>query len=136
MAGFPVGHVRVVAVAVDEDDAFVVLDAGPAEYRYLYGGTATRESGRWQGGIDGNGGAAGWTLTDQGRELGVVAIWDEAPPGADAVRVRWRGEAREVAVRDGVYLSAWWREPCPEGDDLPAVTAVLVDGRWVAVPGA
>ena len=36
MSGFPPAYCRVVACAVDGDDAYVVLDAGPAQYAYLY----------------------------------------------------------------------------------------------------
>jgi len=135
MQGFPAAHCRVLAVAVDGDDAFVVLDTGPAQYRYLYGGTVKRIGGGWHPGIDGNGGAVGWTLTDDARELGVVAFWDEAPPGADAVRVAWGSEEREAPVRSGVYLVTWWRAPNPAGP-WPRVAAFRIGGRWVAAPDA
>lgn len=98
MQGFPAAHCRVLAVELDGKDGFVVLDTGPAEYRYLYGGTVERVEGGWTGGIDGNGGAAGWTLTDREREVGVVALWDEAPAGADAVRVTWRSARLRSAM--------------------------------------
>jgi hypothetical protein len=88
MEGFPPAHCRMVESAVDGDDAFVVLDTGPAGRPYLYAGTVHRDAAGWHGGIDGNGGAVGWTITDAERDLGVVAIWDEAPPGADAARIR------------------------------------------------
>jgi hypothetical protein len=132
MEGFPPAYVRIVAMAQDGDDAFVVLDTGPAAYRYLYAGTVHRDGGRWYGGIDGNA-VGGWTVTDQDAELGVVTLWDEAPPDADAVRVRWRGEEREVPVTHGVYLAVWWREPWPE-DSWPAVAAFRVGDQWVALP--
>jgi hypothetical protein len=130
MKGFPAAHCRVLAVTLDGEDGFVVLDTGPADYRYLYGGTVKRVDGGWRGGIDSNGGAVGWTVTDPERELGVVAAWDEAPRGADAVRVAWRAEEREAPVENGVYLATWWREPSPE-DEWPRVTAFRIDGRWV-----
>lgn len=135
MQGFPAAHCRVVAVSVDGDDGFVVLDTGPATYRYLYGGTVQRVAGGWRDAISSNGGAVGWTLTDEARDLGVVAIWDEAPPGADAVRAAWGAEEREAPVQDGVYLVTWWRVPYPEGP-LPRVTAFRIGGRWVAAAGA
>jgi hypothetical protein len=135
MQGFPPAHCRVLAVAVDGKDGFVVLDTGPAEYTYLYSGAVERVEGGWIGGSDGNGGGLRWTLTDAERELGVVALCDEAPPGVDAVRVTWRGERREAPVRNGVYLVVWWREPCPQGS-WPRVTELRVHGRWVAAPGA
>jgi hypothetical protein len=131
MEGFPAAHCRVLAVEVDGKDGFVVLDTGPAEYRYLYSGTVERVEGGWIGGIDSNGGGVRWTLTDGERDLGVVALSDEAPPGADAVRVTWRGHERQAPVRNGVYLVTWWREPYPEGA-WPQVTAFRIGGRWVA----
>ena len=56
MDGFPTEHCRVLAVDADGDDAFVVLDTGPTEYRYLYSGTVERVGDGWIGGIDSNGG--------------------------------------------------------------------------------
>jgi hypothetical protein len=133
MAGFPPAHVRVVAVAQDGDDAFVVLDTGTPGRPYLYGGTVHRVDGQWTGGIDGNGGAVGWTITDHDRELGVVTIWDEAPPGAVAARVQWRGIVQDVPVHAGGFLAAWWREPWPEAE-WPTLVAVHIAGQWVAPP--
>ena len=130
MLGFPPEHCRVLAVDVDGDDAFVVLDTGPSEYRYLYGGTVRRVGDGWSGGIDSNGGGVRWTRTDDVRDLGVVALADEAPPGSDAVRVSWRGRERESLVRNGVYLVTWWREPFPDGP-WPTVVAFRIAGRWV-----
>ena len=135
MEGFPTAHCRVLAVEVDGKDGFVLLDTGPSEYRYLYGGTVERLAGGWRGGIDSNGGGIGWTLTDDARDVGVVSARGEAPDGADAVRVEWRGESRESPVRNGVYLVTWWREPWPE-DDWPEVTAFRIDGDWVIVEPA
>ncbi len=130
MQGFPVAHCRVLAVDLSGEDGFAVLDTGPEDYRYLYAGTVKCVDGGWVGGSDGNGGTVGWTLTDREREVGVVALWDEAPPGADAVRVVWRGEVREAPVRDGVYLVTWWREPDPK-DARPRVASFRIGGRWV-----
>jgi hypothetical protein len=130
MQGFPPAHCRVLAVEVNGKDGFVLLDTGPAEYRYLYGGTVEQLPGGWCGGTDSNGGGVGWTLTDDAREVGVVAVCGESPHGADAVRVEWRGERREPLVRDGVYFVTWWREPSPEGD-WPQVTAFRIGGDWV-----
>ena len=136
MEGFPPAHCRVVASAVDGDDAFVVLDTGSAGRPYLYGGTVQRGASGWQGGIDGSGGAVGWTVTDTARELGVVALWDEAPSDADAVRVRWGRDERQVPVRHGVFLATWWRQPYPEGRPWPQVVAFRIGGHWVNVVGS
>ena len=130
MEGYPPGGCRVLAVAVDGKDGFVVLDTGPAGRRYLYGGTVERVEGGWRPGIDGNGGAVGWTHTGPEDDIGVVAVWDEAPAGADMVRVAWRGRVHEAPVTDGVFLLTWFREPCPEDRDWPTVIAFRVGGRW------
>jgi hypothetical protein len=130
MLGFPPEHCRVLAIDVDGDDAFFVLDTGPAEYRYLYSGTVRRVGDGWISSIDGNGGGVCWTRTDDARELGVVALSDEAPSDSDAVRVSWRGRERESLVRNGVYLVTWWQEPFPE-DSWPAVVAFRIADRWV-----
>jgi hypothetical protein len=133
MGGFPAAHCRVLAIAVHGDYAFAVLDTGPAEYRYLYTGTVERDDGGWHACFDGNGGGCGWTITDMESGLGVVACRDEAPAGADAVRVAWRSEEREVPVQNGVYLVTWWDEPCPDGP-FPEVVAFRVGGRWMPAP--
>jgi hypothetical protein len=130
MLGFPPEHCRVLAIDVDGNDAFVVLDTGPAEYRYLYCGTVRRTGDGWSGGTDSNGGGVCWTRTDDARDLGVIALSDEAPSDSDAVRVSWRGRERESLVRNGVYLVTWWRELFPEGA-WPAVVAFRIAGRWV-----
>ena len=129
MHGFPSAHCRVLAAAVDGDDGYVLLDTGPAEYRYLYGGTVKREDGGWPDGISGNGG--GWTRTDAERDLGVVALWVVGRAGAEAVRAAWAADEREAPVRDGVYLFTWWRVP-DAADAWPRGTAFRVGGRWVA----
>jgi hypothetical protein len=59
MQGFHPTHCRVIAADVDGDDGFVMLDTGPAEYRYLYSGTVRRVEGGWEGGADSNGGGVG-----------------------------------------------------------------------------
>ena len=105
MEGYPPGGCRVLAVAVDGKDGFVVLDTGPAGRRYLYGGTVERVEGGWRPGIDGNGGAVGWTHTGPEEDVGVVAVWDEAPAGADMVRVAWRGKVHEALDRAGIELN-------------------------------
>jgi hypothetical protein len=130
MLGFPPAHVRVVAVAQDGNDAFVVLDTGSPGTPYLYGGTVHRIAGKWEGGSDHNGGGVGWTVTDSDQELGVVTIWDEAPVGAEAARVRWRSVERAVPVNAGGFLAAWWREPYPE-DEWPTLVAFRVSGQWI-----
>jgi hypothetical protein len=130
MFGFPRAHVRVVALVQDSDHAFVVLDTGSPGAPYLYGGTVHRIAGRWQGGSDHNGGGVGWTVTESGQELGVVTIWDEAPAGAEAARVRWRSVERDVPVNAGGFLAAWWREPYPDDDEWPTLVAFRVSGQW------
>jgi hypothetical protein len=128
MEGFPDAHCRVVATLVSGDDAYVLLDTGEPGYPHLYGGCVARENGGWRDGTSSNG--PGWTRTGSpDDDLGTLVIWDEAPEGADHVRVSFRGETRVVPVTNGVYLAAWWRLPCPEGE-FPRVEAFRVRGRW------
>jgi hypothetical protein len=131
MAGFPPEHCRVLASVVHDDAAFVVLDTGPAEYRYLYGGTAERVDGGWTDGISSNGPSAGWTLIDRDDELGVAYTYNEAPEGADRVRVAFGTELQEAAVVNGIYLAAWWGV---RSDDArtPVTVAFRIAGEWVS----
>lgn len=129
--GFPAAHCRVVAALSAGDDAYVLLDTGPAGHPYLYGGCVHRRGGGWVDGTSGNG--PGWTLTDAEGELGTLAGWGEAPEGADRVRASFGGETREEPVSDGFYLVAWWRVPCPDYA-APRVEAFRIGGRWVPAP--
>ena len=67
--------------------------------------------------------------TDADDEVGVLSLWDVAPAGADAVRVRWVGDLREVPVRAGAFLTTWWRVPVPV-DSWPEVVAFRIGGEW------
>jgi len=134
MYGFPFEHCRVLASVVHDGAAFVVMDTGPAEYRYLYGGTAERVEGGWTDGTSSNGPSAGWTLTDRDDHSGVAYIYDEAPAGADRVRVAFGTELQEAAVVNGIFLVAWWRV---KSDDVrtPAAVAFRIAGEWVPRDG-
>jgi hypothetical protein len=132
MDGFPAAHCKVLAVDVDGQDGFVVLDTGPIQYRYLYSGTVKRTSDGWQSWSDSNGGGMRWSATDLEAEIGVVAVCDEAPPDANAARVEWRREVRETPKRNGVYLVTWFREPFPEAP-WPRVTAFHTSEGWRSV---
>ena len=133
MHGFPSAHCRVLAVEVDGNDGFVLLDTGPADYRYLYAGTVARMPGGWRGGTDSNGGGTRWTRTDDENEVGVVAVYGEAPAAAIEVRVEWRGETRQALVQNGVYVVTWWREPFPE-QSWPVVTDFRIGDVWTPPP--
>jgi hypothetical protein len=125
--GFPAAHCHVVASAVGDNDAYVLLDTGPAGHPCLYGVCVARAEGGWRAGTSGNG--AGWTRTDAARALGTATGWGQAPDGADRVRAALGGDAREAPVEHGVYLVAWWRVPA--GADLPRAVAFRVGGRWM-----
>jgi hypothetical protein len=128
LADFPPGAVRVVAVRAHEDDGYVLIDTRPDGPPYLYGVQCTREASGWVEGSSSNGG--GWRPSDPESELGTLVIWDDAPPGADRVRVAFGPEVHEEAVEHGVFLSAWWRVPCPEGT-WPRAIQFRVAGHWV-----
>ena len=127
MSEFPPEHCRVAASASEGGDAYMVLDANASGGGYLYGVNAHRRDGGWEAGNSGNG--PGWTLTDWERDLGTLALWGDAPDGADRVRVEWNGDTREAEVSGGVYLVAWWRVPWP--DAVPPRVAFRVRGEWV-----
>ncbi|HJR67692.1 MAG TPA: hypothetical protein VJ802_14770 [Gemmatimonadaceae bacterium] len=126
--GFPPGAVRVVATRAHGDDAYVLLDTRPAGPPYLYGVECMRDAGGWVEGSSSNGG--GWRVTDADAELGTLVAWDQAPAGADRVRVALGADVHEEPVEYGVFLSAWWRVPPPAGV-WPRAVAFRIAGRWV-----
>jgi hypothetical protein len=130
MSGFPAEHCRVLASETHGDAAFVVLDTGPAEYRYLYAGTARRVQDGWVDGTSSNGPSAGWTLTDWEADLGVAYLYDEAPAGADRVRVALGTDLQEAAVTHGIYLVTWWGVSNKDAR-TPATVAFRMGGTWV-----
>jgi hypothetical protein len=131
VAGFPAGAVRVVASRTHGDDAYVLLDTRPGGPPYLYGVHCGRGPAGWVEGSSNN--AGGWGVVDLDAGLGTLVLWDDAPPGADRVRVAYGADEREEAVERGGYLAAWWRVPCPE-EDWPRAIAFRVGGRWVPAP--
>ena len=130
MSGFPAEHCRVLVRATEGNAAFVVLDTGPAEYRYLYGGTAERVAGGWTDGTSSNGLSAGWKLTDREGDRGVAYIYDEAPSGADRARAALGADVQEAPVRHGIYLVTWWGVPADE-TRTTAPVAFRIGGEWV-----
>ena len=63
----------------------------------------------------------------------MLALFDEAPEAADAVRLCFNGELQDVAVKDGAYLATWWSVPCPAFDGWPTVEAFWINGVWSQV---
>ena len=127
LSGFPAGAVRVIASRANGDDAYVLLDTRPDGPRYLYGVEVKREPDGWIEGSSGN--TAGWRLTDPEAELGSLVEWDEAPTGADRVRVALGADVHEEPIENGAFLSAWWRVPCPNRL-WPRAVAFHIDNRW------
>ena len=128
LSGFPAGAVRVLAARASGDDAYVLLDTRPDGPPYLYGVEVSREADGWIEGGSSN--AGGWRLTEPKTELGSLVDWDEAPVGADRVRVALGPDVHEEPIENGAILSAWWRVPYP--DRLwPRVEAFRIHGRWV-----
>jgi hypothetical protein len=128
---FPARDCRVVAMRIDGDDAYVLLDTGSSGQPYLYGVNCNRRGGRWFEGTSGNG--PGWAQSDGEQRLGTWSLWGEAPTGADMVRAELNGEVVEERVVDSFYLLAWWRQPEPDGIG-PRVIAFGANGTWVAAP--
>ena len=123
----PAASCRVVACRVHGDIAYVLLDTHAEGRPYLYGINCYREDGVWHESTSGNGG--GWSLMHDIDGLGTLALWDEAPPGADALRAEFQGEVREEEIRNGAYLVTWFDVPCPEGA-RPTIQAFRVGGLW------
>jgi hypothetical protein len=132
MDGFPAVLCRVVAAAREGDDAFVVVDTGPAGHPYLYGVALERGGGGWSEVASGNG--PGWTVAGGEDELGTLHLWGPAPDGATRVRAAYGGDVRERPVSGGFYLMAWWRVPAPEEEDA-RVEAFHVGGQWRPASG-
>jgi hypothetical protein len=130
LAGFPPGTVRVIASRRHGDDAYVLLDARPDGPPYLYGVEFMRAPDGWMEGSSSNG--AGWRVTDAQAELGTLVVWDEAPSGADRVRVAFGSDRHEEPIEHGAFLSAWWRVRCPESV-WPRAVAFRIGGRWVQI---
>jgi hypothetical protein len=122
---------RIVATREQGDDAVVLFDTGPAGQPYLYEVHYHRREDRWSEGTSGNG--WGWTAVGPEGELGTVTVWDEAPAGADKVRVEFEGELREEPVSLGAFLAVWWRVPWRE-HPWPRVLAFRIDGAWKPAP--
>jgi hypothetical protein len=95
---------------------------------YLYGVHCAHDADGWEERSSSNGG--GWGSVDLDAEVGTLVLWDEAPPGADRVRVAFGADLREEPVEHGVYLAAWWRVPYPDSV-WPRAIAFRTDGRWV-----
>lgn len=131
MFGFPERYCRVVATAINGDDAFVLLDTGSDGRSYLYGVRCRRSGSEWFETGSSNGG--GWSQCGEDPQLGMLALFGEAPAGADAIRTSFGGIAIEVLVRDGAFLAVWWNTACPS-DDWPRVVAVHVGGAWRSDP--
>jgi hypothetical protein len=128
LSGFPPGAVRIVASRANGDDAYVLLDTRPDGPPYLYGVEVRREPDGWIEGGSSN--TSGWRLTEPEAELGSLVEWDEAPIGADRVRVALGADVHEEPIENGAFLTAWWRVPSP--DTLsPRTVAFRIDGRWI-----
>ena len=146
MSGFPAQYCRVVASRREGDDAVVLLDTGSNGVPYLYVVMCERKGDSWIDGMSGN--CLGWASTDPVGEpdesdaweeedsedpaRGTLTLWDEAPPGADMVRVEFEGTTIDAPVHDGVYLLAWWKVPCPQ--EHPRAVAFRIRGEWTPAP--
>jgi hypothetical protein len=130
MFGFPEKYCRIVASCAHGDDAYVLIDSGSDERPYLYGVYCSRKGGGWDEMGSSNGG--GWSQAGPDLLLGTAVAWDEALPGAEAVRLEFEGVVQEVPVKAGAYLAAWWRVPCPN-ETGPRIDAYRINGEWIPV---
>jgi len=120
---------RVVASAINGDDAFVLFDTGPDGRPDLNGTCCHRSHGQWFG--TSSSGSSGWSPRGPDSRIGILAFFDEAPKRAEAVRVEFNGALREVPVTAGAYLTVWWDITCPSLEAWPRVAAARIGGEWV-----
>ena len=126
MSTFPAEYCAVVTARSHGDDAYVLLDTGPAGRPYLYGVHCHRDDGRWYEGSSSNG--PGWAQTDHDPDVGTLSCWSDVPVGVEFVRVAFAGTVIVEPVRSGAYLAVWFRVPCPS--NWPSVIEVCSSGRW------
>jgi hypothetical protein len=94
-----------------QDAGYVLFDTRPGGPSYLYGVNYGRGAdGRWGEGSSSNGPT--WTQHGPDVILGTQTFWDDAPAGADRVRVEFMDEICEEPVVDGSFLVVWWNVPC------------------------
>jgi hypothetical protein len=131
MVGFPPKYCRPIATRVNGDDAYVLLNTGSNTQPYLYGVSCHRENGRWleRGGANG----PGWEQTGHDPDVGTLSFWDDAPVGADMVRVEFDGRIVEEPVIDRAFLVVWWGVPAPQ--DWPRARAFRIERRWIDSSG-
>jgi hypothetical protein len=127
MVGFPPEHCRVVVSRVNGDDAYVLLNTGSSEQSYFYGVNCCRENGQWFERGSSNG--PGWEQAGHVPDVGNLSFWDDAPAGADMVRIEFDGRMFEAPVIDRTFLIVWWRVQAPQ--NWPRVQAFRIAGQWI-----
>jgi hypothetical protein len=132
LGDIPSAYCRAIASATHGDHAYVLLDTGPETQPYPYGVFCYRVDGRWFEGNGSNG--SGWSVTDESTERGMLAFWDEAPGGAAAARIRFRGATYEAPVANGFFLFVLGDIECAPFSEWPMVKGFLVDGQWALRP--
>lgn len=127
LAGYSPKFSRVLASRSQGDDAYVLVDTVPGHRAYLYGVNCRRRNGRWIEGSSGN--RPGWDQTGHDPDVGTLSYWDDAPAGAEMVRVEFDGRIVDEAVSDRGFLVVWWRVPAPQ--TWPRVLAFRIGERWI-----
>ena len=123
---FPPGMYRVIAMVERLDVGYALFDTNPTGQPYFYGVEYRRTDTGWTEGQSGNG--PGWFGGAPDTRVGGMTAWDDAPPGADRVRVKFQGQTYEEPVVDGAYFLVWWDVPVSE--DWPVLSAVRINGQW------
>jgi hypothetical protein len=101
-----------VAYSPDGNHAVVLLGTNEPPSLYPYQVLCGRGEGGWYEGISGNG--PGWSTTKDAEDdpnLGVVTLWDEAPPEAAAAVISFDALEHEAPVRESYFLFAAWDVP-------------------------
>jgi hypothetical protein len=128
------------SVAPDGRNAVVLLGTNEPPLLYPYLVNCHFEAGRWVEDHGSNG--SGWSPTHkdaEGRWVGVLAEWEDAPHGAEAAILEYDGEETKVPVVDRYYFFAKWGVPEDElwwlgrNPKLPRVE-YLIGGRRVPDP--
>lgn len=116
------------AVRQRGDAAVALFDTSPTAEPYLYEVHYDRDNGRWAENSSGNG--PGWHSLDPGAGVGVVTLWDEAPPDTDRVRADFEGKLFEEPTDQGMYFFVWWNVPSSRAQAV----AFRTKGEWVGAP--
>lgn len=122
--GTPERYARVLGSSTSPDGGHALVLLGmhepPQIYPYLV--ACCRDDEGWSEASGANANMWHPTGGDEDRPRGGIGIWDEAPPGARSVTVRFRSAEHRVPVVEGFYFFATWGLP-PSALNEPVIIA-------------